>query len=114
MLYHMDSLVREQILKTEAPAVQPDLLPSSMADDLDEQAKEWFHDTYAPAYVSNLISRADPERLAHWSDKISEEDRLKIRYWFSGRVIQQNPFEPQMLTLCRAHPVSRTIGSTPA
>lgn len=86
MLYHMDSSVRDKILKQKLPEVKPDQLPGSMADDLDQHAKDWFHDTYGPAYVSNAISQADPENLATWRNKLSEDDRLKVRYWFSGRV----------------------------
>lgn len=91
MLYHMDSDTRDQILKLPRPEVS-EALPEF--DALDARLKTWLHDVYGPAFVSNAIARADPDRKEVWQQKMSDEERLRIRYWFSGRVSQHRADRP--------------------
>ncbi|KAJ4376785.1 hypothetical protein N0V86_006903 [Didymella sp. IMI 355093] len=78
---------QEYILnQKDRPKITPEQLPGSMAEELNDRDKGWFHDVYGPAFVANAISRADPETLKQWDDKLSVDERLKVRYWFSGRL----------------------------
>ncbi|KAK7419301.1 hypothetical protein QQX98_003453 [Neonectria punicea] len=79
MLFHMNEDDRTTFLQTVPPAN----LPIDLGANLPQELKDWIHGTYAPAYVSFMISQAKSAN-ATWRYPLTDAEKDKIWYWWSG------------------------------
>ncbi|KPM39826.1 hypothetical protein AK830_g6732 [Neonectria ditissima] len=79
MLFHMNEDDRTTFLQTTAPAN----LPIELGANLQQELKSWIHDTYGPAYVSFMVSQTKSAN-AKWRYPLTDADKDKIWYWWSG------------------------------
>ncbi|KAK4174090.1 hypothetical protein QBC36DRAFT_303126 [Triangularia setosa] len=80
MFYHMDESDRTTFLMYPKPRD----LPPELADNLAADLKMWIHDTYAPAYVSFMLSQVSPGDSSGWRVNFDDAEKDKIWYWWSG------------------------------
>jgi hypothetical protein len=90
MYYHMSESDRTTFLQYP----KPNNLPVELAENLPQDLKTWFHDTYAPAYVSFMLSQVAQEDSSSWKVNFDEAEKDKIWYWWSGSVSFRQFFNP--------------------
>jgi hypothetical protein len=102
---------RTTFLQTVSPAN----LPIELGANLQQELKDWIHGTYAPAYVSFMISQAKSAN-ATWRYPLTDADKDKIWYWWSGSVSDIEKFNLSLLLTkiyrCRATNASPSLQST--
>jgi hypothetical protein len=82
MFYHMDDSDRTSFLTYPKPRD----LPLELREDLPQDLKTWIHGTYAPAYVSFILSQVSPDDSSSWRVNFNDAQKDKIWYWWSGSV----------------------------
>ena len=82
MYYHMNESDRTTFLSYPKPTD----LPLELADNLPADLKTWIHDTYAPAYLSFMLSQVSPGGSKGWRVNFDDVEKNKIWYWWSGSV----------------------------
>jgi hypothetical protein len=82
MYYHMNESDRTTFLNYPKPTN----LPDSLGVNLDSTLKTWIHDTYAPAYISFMLSQVAPGSSKSWRVNFDQTENNKIWYWWSGSV----------------------------
>jgi hypothetical protein len=82
MYYHMNESDRTTFLSYPKPTN----MPTELAEGLAVELKNWIHDTYAPAYISFMLSQVSPGSSQGWRVQLSDAEKDKIWYWFSGSV----------------------------
>ncbi|KAK4203359.1 hypothetical protein QBC40DRAFT_262471 [Triangularia verruculosa] len=80
LFYHMDESDRTTFLTYPKPRG----LPLELAENLAADLKTWIHDTYAPAYVSFMLSQVSPGDSSGWRVNFNDAEKDKIWYWWSG------------------------------
>lgn len=82
MYYHMNEDDRTQLLQFPKPAN----LPLNLADDLPLSLQTWIQNTYAPAYISFMLSQVSPVDSSAWRVNFTDDDKNRIWYWWSGSI----------------------------
>jgi hypothetical protein len=95
MLFHMNEDDRTTFLQTAPPAN----LPIELGANLQQELKDWIHGTYGPAYVSFMISQTKSAN-AKWRYPLTDPDKDKIWYWWSGSVSDVEVKPGLLLTKC--------------
>ena len=110
MYYHMNETDRLNFLNY----TKPKNLPPQLADNLADNLKQWISGTYAPAYVSFMLSQTPTSNIT-WDNKLTDPESAKIWYWFSGSVSESgliNAVDLVTLTANRARHAWRQLLST--
>lgn len=81
MMYHMNETDRTNFFQQDVPRN----LPNELADGLQADLKTWLHDTYAPAFVSFMISGVKATDVK-WRDPLTATEIERAWYWWNGQV----------------------------
>lgn len=84
MLYHMKESDRLNFLSLPKPSDSE--LPRALRDQLDSTLRTWIKDKYANAYVCFMLRSIKPSTEGDWREKLSDEEKEKIWYWWNGAV----------------------------
>jgi hypothetical protein len=100
MFYHMDESRRVTFLNYP----KPNDLPLELGANLPQDLKTWIKDTYAPAYLSFMLSQVKKEDSKSWRVNFDETEQDKIWYWWTGqgstvRVYQHSCFSGMFTNL---------------
>jgi len=81
MFYHMTESDRITFLNYPKPSD----LPVELGANLPQELKAWIHNTYAPAYISFMLSQIKREDSKSWRVNFDDNEQDKIWYWWTGQ-----------------------------
>ena len=54
--------------------------------------QKWLKEVYAPAYIANMLCNAQPSESQTWRNQFSDSEKIKVHYWWTGKVIHPSKF----------------------